>query len=68
MQSFHILCSLIIYANKIFTLNPNNFMQRIPEKEIGQLFENGHFKNVQNEKVRNKFSGKTKKIRMRPSW
>jgi len=21
-----------------------------PEKEIGQLFENGHFKNVQNQK------------------
>ena len=29
-------------------------MQRIPKKEIGQLFENGHFKNVQNEKVRDK--------------
>jgi hypothetical protein len=22
--------------------NTNNFMQRIPKKEIGQLFENGH--------------------------
>jgi len=27
-------------------------MQRIPEKEMDQLFENGHFKNVQNEKAR----------------
>jgi hypothetical protein len=43
MQSFHILCPLTVYANKKYTINPINFMQRIPEKEIGQLFENGHF-------------------------
>jgi len=35
-------------------------MQRIPKKEIGQLFENGHFKNVQNEKVRDKVLRKNK--------
>ena len=42
MQSFHILYNLIIYANKYLYINTNNFMQRIPKKEIGQLFENGH--------------------------
>jgi hypothetical protein len=42
MQSFRLFCSLIIYANKIYILKTINFMQRIPKKEIGQLFENGH--------------------------
>jgi len=68
MQSFHILCPLTVYANKKYTINPINFMQRIPEKEIGQLFENGHFKNVQNEKVRNQILGKTRKCEMTPIW
>uniref|UniRef100_A0A6C0B8S5 Uncharacterized protein n=1 Tax=viral metagenome TaxID=1070528 RepID=A0A6C0B8S5_9ZZZZ len=41
-------------------------MQRIPKKEIGQLFENGHFKNVQNEKVQNQIFGKTRKRELLP--
>jgi len=43
MQSFHTLYILTKYANKIFYINANIFMQRNPKKEIGQLFENGHF-------------------------
>jgi hypothetical protein len=31
---------------------------RNPKKEIGQLFENGHFKNVQNKNIRNRIFGK----------
>ena len=33
---------LTINGNNLYVKNPNNFMQRIPKKEIGQLFENGH--------------------------
>jgi hypothetical protein len=42
MQYFHTLYIHTNYANKIFYINTNNFMQRNPKKEIGQLFENGH--------------------------
>lgn len=43
MQSFHILYLVIYYAKEIILKKHLNFMQRIPKKEIGQLFENGHF-------------------------
>ena len=54
MQSINNFRCLTINGNILYYKNTNNFMQRIPKKEIGQLFENGHFKNVQNEKVRDK--------------
>jgi hypothetical protein len=33
---------LTIYALVFYCKKSNNFMQPIPKKEIGELFENGH--------------------------
>jgi hypothetical protein len=42
MQSNYHFMYLTINGNVFYLKNTNNFMQSIPKKEIGQLFENGH--------------------------
>uniref|UniRef100_A0A6C0B484 Uncharacterized protein n=1 Tax=viral metagenome TaxID=1070528 RepID=A0A6C0B484_9ZZZZ len=42
MQSTDRFMYLTINDNVFYLKNTNNFMQSIPQKEIGQLLENGH--------------------------